>query len=399
MQQTLLAGRTLSILLAGTQMATGGAQKVLLDQAGWFHERGHDVTAVFIYDREDLHETWQRGAKYPILDLHGFKKGAGAITNLFSLLQGLGRLWTLIRKNKPDVIETFTHDSNVLILPVAWVARIPVRIATHHGKIEGFSRWKEIVHAFIVNSMATRIVAVSERTRQQSQEEGIRADKIMMIPNGIVPVPVTQIDRKTVRAELGFAENDIFLLSVGRMVYQKAHEYLVAAMPTVLKEMPNVKVGICGDGVLRADLEAQIRSLGLTENAKLFGMQANVTKFLAAADVFVLPSRWEGLPIALLEAMSAALPVIASRVEGVDQTVAHGVHGLLVLPGAPDELSKAILQLSAAPEQRRTMGEAGRARILERYTIDKMCDQYLKLFEQGLGERKTPLAKKGAGRV
>lgn len=378
-------------------MATGGAQKVLLDQARWFHERGHDVTAVFIYDREAMHETWQRGAKYPIVDLRGYKKGAGAFANLFALLQGLGRLWTWIRKNKPDVIETFTHDSNVLILPLAWAARIPVRIATHHGKIEGFSRWKEIVHASIVNSMANSIVAVSEKTRQISREEGIRADKIVMIPNGITPIPVEGVDRRVIRAELGYSNNDVLLLSVGRLVYQKAHEYLVSAMSTVLKEMPNVKAGICGDGVLRADLEAQINSLGVGEQVKLFGMQADVTKFLAAADVFVLPSRWEGLPIALLEAMSAGLPIIAARVEGVDQTVEHGVHGLLVPPESPEELAKAILQLSAAPEQRRAMGNAARTRILDLYTIDQMCEQYLKLFEQALGKGKAVAAGTGKG--
>lgn len=389
----------MKILLLGTQMATGGAQKVLLDQAGWFHERGHDVTAVFIYDREAMHETWQRGAKYPIVDLHGYKKRAGAFANLFALLQGLGRLWTLIRKNKPDVIETFTHDSNVLILPLAWAARIPVRIATHHGKIEGFSRWKEIIHAWIVNSMSTCVVAVSERTRQQAQDEGIRTDKIVMIPNGITPIPVADIDRRVVRSELGFADDDIFLLSVGRLVYQKAHEYLVAAMPAVLKEMPNVKVGICGDGVLRSDLESQIHSLGLVEKVKLFGVQADVTKFLVAADVFVLPSRWEGLPIALLEAMSAGLPVIATHVEGVDQTVEHGVHGLLIAPDSPEELAKAILQLSAVPEQRRAMGNAARTRILDLYTIDQMCEQYLKLFEQSLGKGKTAVAGTGQGEV
>ena len=387
----------MKILLLGTQMATGGAQKVLLDQARWFHERGHDVNAVFFYDREALHEVWQRDAKFPIVDLHGFKKGVGALANLISLIQGLARLCALARKWKPDVIESFTHDSNVLALPVAWALRIPVRIATHHGRIEGFSRWKEIVHAAIVISMADCIVAVSEKTRQISLEEGIRADKIVMIPNGITPVPITDVDRRSVRRELGFAENDIFLLSVGRLVYQKAHEYLVAAMPVVVKEMPNVKAGICGDGVLRPELEAQIRSLKLENKVKLFGMQADVTRFLAAADIFILPSRWEGLPIALLEAMSAGLPVIATRVEGVDQTVEHGVHGLLVPPESPEELAKAILQLSAASDQRHAMGNAARARILDMYTIDQMCEQYLKLFEQGLGEGKTSTAEKGTG--
>ena len=118
-------------------------------------------------------------------------------------------------------------------------------------------------------------------------------------------------------------------------------------------------------------------------------MQANVTKSLAAADVFILPSCWEGLPIALLEAMSAGLPVIATRVEGVDEVVEEGVHGALVQPESTEELVKAILQLSKDVAQRHQMGDAARLLVLERYTVDRMCERYLKLFEHSLGEGKA----------
>jgi glycosyltransferase involved in cell wall biosynthesis len=379
----------LNILLVGTQMATGGAQKVLLDQAGWFHAQEHKVTAVFFYDRENLYERWQSNAAFPIINLEAFRKGAGALINAFSLLGGLFRLWKLIRREKPQVMEMFTHDTNMLVLPLAWLAGVPVRIPTHHGMIDGFPRWRERIHTWMVNHLSQGIVAVSDLTMKKALEEGIRAEKIIVIPNGIVPVAVDEVNRSEVRAQMGVGEKDILLLSVGRLVYQKAHEYLVAAMPAVLKENPNVKVGVCGDGVLRADLERQIQSLGLEKQINLLGMQADVTKYLAAADVFVLPSRWEGLPIALLEAMSAGLPVIATRVEGVDEVVEEGMHGILVKPESTEELVKAILQLSRDTTQRQRMGKAARLRVLNSFTVDRMCERYLNVFEHSLGVGKA----------
>jgi glycosyltransferase involved in cell wall biosynthesis len=375
-----------SILLIGTQMATGGAQKVLLDQAGWFHAQGHKVTAVFFYDKENLYERWRSNVAFSIINLEAFRKGAGALTNAVSLLGGLFRLWRLIRREKPQVVEMFTHDTNMLVLPLAWLAGVPVRIPTHHGMIDGFPRWRERIHAWMVNYFSHGIVAVSNLTKNKAMQEGILAGKIEVISNGIVPVNVGSMDRGEIRKQMGVGTDDILLLSVGRLVYQKAHEYLISAMSDVLKQVSNVKVAICGDGVLRQNLEMQIQSLRLEEQIKLLGMQSDVTKYLAAADVFVLPSRWEGLPIALLEAMSAGLPVIATRVEGVDEVVQAGIHGVLVKPESAGELAEAILQLSTDAEIRQHMGEASRLRVLDSYTIDRMCERYLEIFEKGLGE-------------
>jgi glycosyltransferase involved in cell wall biosynthesis len=269
----------------------------------------------------------------------------------------------------------------MLALPFAWLARVPVRIATHHGVIEGFPRWREKIHAWMVNNnIAHRIVAVSEKTRQISLAEGIQARRIVVIQNGISPVPIEGVNRFEVRKEAGIGADDVLLLSVGRLVYQKAHEVLVAAMPLVLKEFPTAKVGICGDGVLRADLESQIRSSGLSNSVKLLGKFDSVAKFLASADVFVLPSRWEGLPIALLEAMSAGLPVIATKVEGVDEVIVEGEQGLFVPVENPDALAWAILQLLRDPQMRGRMGAAAKQRLHDLYSIDRMCDRYLALM-------------------
>ena len=373
--------KPLSILFLGTQIATGGAQKVLLDQARWFHEHDHKVTAAFFYDRDGFHKKWQDSSPFPIVNLNAFQKGQGALQNGLSILRGLWSLWKLLRREKFDVIETFTHDSNTLALPLAWMAHVPVRIATHHGVVADIPRWRENLHAWMINNnIAQHIVAVSEMTRQKLLEEGIQSERIVVIQNGIAPVPLEDVNRSDVRKEAGMKEDDLVLLAVGRLVYSKAHKILIAAMPAVLKEFPNAKVGICGDGVLRADLKFQIQSLGLSDCVKLLGESDHVAKFLASADMFVLPSLWEGLPIALLEAMSAGLPVISTKVEGVEEVIVEGVHGLLVPTENVDALANAIIQLLADPQLRQKMGGASKAKVLESYTADRMCEQYLALM-------------------
>ena len=378
----------LSILLLGTQMATGGAQKVLLDQARWFHEHGHKVSVIFLYDKEGLQERWQAFTPVKIINLQAFSgHGKGVFRNLISLIKGLISLWVFLRREKIDVIETFTHDSNMMALPVAWLARVPVRIATHHGVIEGFMRWREIIHSWMVNhNIAHKLVAVSEKTYQISLREGVHERRIEIIQNGIVPLPIENRSRSEVRKEAGMGVDDLVLLSVGRLVYQKAHEVLVACMPDVLREFPNAKAWIFGEGPLRADLQAQVEQLGLLNSVLLPGKSDHIYDLLACADIFILPSRWEGLPIALLEAMSAGLPCISTKVEGVDEVLVEGEHGLFVPVENPNMLAQAILQLLRTPETRSKMGRAARQHVSNLYTVDRMCSQYLELMIKCLNE-------------
>jgi glycosyltransferase involved in cell wall biosynthesis len=369
--------RRLSILFFGTQMALGGAQKLLLDQARWFHARGNDVTAIFFYDKEGLGEKWRKGLGFPLLTLSEIGPGGSLARRYFGLLGGLLRLWALLRRGHFDVVETFTYDSNLLALPLAWLAGVPVRIATHHGMIEGFPRWIERLHSWTVNAgAASALVSVSNKASEQAAQAGIRREHLVVIPNGIPPMGSAAADRNRMRSDLGLQDTDILLLSVGRLVFQKGHEFLVQAMPRILSRFPRVKVMICGAGSLRGDLQAQIDGLQLSSCVTLEGNQSDIERYLVSADVFVLPSRWEGLPVALLEAMRAGLPVVAARVEGVEEVVQHEIQGLLVPPGDSGALGDAVLNLVERPDRRVSMGEAARKRINEFYTIDIMCERY-----------------------
>jgi glycosyltransferase involved in cell wall biosynthesis len=382
--------RPLRILFFGSQMAIGGAQKLLLDQARWFHTQGHEVTAVFFYDKQGLHGLWQTALPVPLMTMTVLGSRPGLAAKAWGLITGLVALWMLLRRAHFDVIETFTYDSNLLALPVAWLAGVPVRIATHHGIIEGFPAWIERLHALLINlGTASVLVSVSRKALDQAAKAGTRRDRMIVIPNGIALPPLDGTDVIDVRQELGVPADDLLVLSVGRLVYQKGHEFLIAAMPRVLERFPGAKAVICGDGILRSQLEAQVREKHLQASVFLMGNRTDIGRFLRSADVFALPSRWEGLPVALLEAMGIGLPVVATHVEGVEEVVQNGVQGSLVAPGDPGALAAALVELLGSPDLRTRMGQAARARVGEAYTLDTMCRQYLTLMRQQLGRYGT----------
>jgi glycosyltransferase involved in cell wall biosynthesis len=200
---------------------------------------------------------------------------------------------------------------------------------------------------------------------------------MVVIHNGIPPISDASTNRPGTRKELGLTDSDVLLLSVGRLVYQKGHEYLIEAMPRILARFPSVRVLICGDGPLRGELQSHIDRMHLQEPVKLLGNRNDIDRFLQSADIFVLPSRWEGLPVALLEAMGMGLPVVATQVEGVDEVLERDTDGLLVPPEDAMALGEALLRLIASAALRRNMGAAARGRIQESYTLDIMCEKYL----------------------
>lgn len=175
--------------------------------------------------------------------------------------------------------------------------------------------------------------------------------------------------------------DDPVFLNVGRYVPQKAQSDLVAAMSKVTKTLPDARLFLVGWGELAEQLDRQIREAGLTENVFLTGRSENVHRYYAVADAFVLPSTYEGLPMTLLEAMAAELPVIASDIPGVADVMAAGETGELVAPNAPAELAAAMIALSS-PERRAEYGRRGYRRVSTEFAMDSTVDDYLTLYEE-----------------
>ena len=371
------------VVLFGSQITVGGAQRVLLDQAAWFWDRGCDVQAVFFYDKDGLAQEWSARNPFPITVLSTYQRGAGLGKNLGGILHGFFHLVKFLRQVRPDVIECFTHDADTLGLPAAWLAGVKRRFGTHHGQFAGQSGFARKLHTRIINSsLASGLICVSERARRQALEEGILPEKIRVIFNGVRPVTADPAVRAAVRAELGLRENEVMVLNVGRLVPEKAQKNLVSAAEK-LKNNDRLRFFIAGDGPCRPDLEAQIEKAGLKDSFRLLGNRSDVDRLLNAADLFVLYSDTEGMPVSLMEAMSAGLPCIASELEGIAQLIPDERYGTLIAAGDPGLLADAIRRVLADPERSAGQGKAAAVRIREGFSLEASCRQYEEAFYSG----------------
>jgi len=243
---------------------------------------------------------------------------------------------------------------------------------------------------------AEAIVAPSPLVRDELLAAGYPGEKLHVISSGVaIPsAPVDAAMRQAARADLAEAHNDFKLpegarlaVYAGRLRESKGLTTLVAAWRKVVARHRDARLWLVGSGPLETELEDQIRSAGLTGRVVLTGAFDAVDQVLHAADLFVLPSRHEGLSLALLEAMAAGLPVVASDIPGNRLAIDSGRHGLLVPTGDADALAAGIDELLSQPEWAATLGAAGRARVSQDFPVGKMVRQHRELFEQLLSKR------------
>lgn len=379
------------LLFLGTQMAVGGAQRMLMIQAAWFKAQGYPIWVAYFYDKEGLHEKWQSEFDFPIINLDGWRFGATPLSNARRLLGALMRLWRFLREQKFSVIETFTPHSDLWGLPIAWLARVPVRIGCYQGIIQTMPGWQAWIHARLVNTpIVTRFVGVSNQMVQLALEAGIKTGKVVMIPNA-VDIPSGEDEaglraqREVLRRELDVPEGGVLTITSARLDREKGHTYLLQAIPAVLRAFPGTIFAFGGDGYLRTDLERQAAELGIQANIRFLGIRHDMPALLRAADIYILPSLAEGLSLAMLEAMVARLPVLVTRVQGSTDVITSGKNGVLVPPANPEALTSALLALLVQPETWIPLGQAARQTVLETYTIDKISRQYEQLFLRECG--------------
>ena len=217
-----------------------------------------------------------------------------------------------------------------------------------------------------------RLITVSDGQRATYERIGVDPALMTTVPNG-VSHRSRVLDRDAARARLGLRRGQPVVMTVGRLAVMKGHRYLVEALPELVQQHPGLAVVVIGDGHLRDALEKQAAELGVSDTLRLVGHVPDARAVLGAADVFVLPSRTEGMPLAALEAMEARLPVVGTRVIGTEEVVRDGETGLLVPPRRPEPLATALGTLLADPSLRTRMGAAGRQRYLEHHTAEVMA--------------------------
>jgi glycosyltransferase involved in cell wall biosynthesis len=208
-------------------------------------------------------------------------------------------------------------------------------------------------------------------------DAGFPNERIVHIPNGV------EVNGMELKRDYTLRRG-IALTFVGRLHPQKGVDVLLRALRKVADVRPQVpwRLQILGDGDLRPQLEGLTRSLSLSEAVEFCGRVGNVSDYLAETDIFVLPSRAEGLPSALLEAMSQGLPCIATRIDGNADVIAHAQNGLLVNPDDEEDLATAILQLVDDRALRMRLGRQARRTVEEEYSIDYLAERHVELYKR-----------------
>ena len=224
-----------------------------------------------------------------------------------------------------------------------------------------------------------RVVAISTETEAELVAHGFPADRIVRIPNGVDPMRFAPAsDPAAIRSEIGIGAETVLFL--GRLDAQKGLDVLLCAWTQVIARRPTVTLLLAGEGPARTSLEAHTRELGLGKSVRFLGARPDPEALLQACQMFVLPSRSEGMSNALLEAMATGLPCVGSRIGGITDLIEHGVTGLLTPPSDAATLAEAISALFEDPALRKRLGMAARGLILERYTMDRVIRQYAELY-------------------
>ncbi len=270
-------------------------------------------------------------------------------------------------------------------LRLAAAAGVPAVVITHH--LSYLLRHPGKAQRLVRNtSWAHWRIAVSDTLRESYLARGVSPERFVTVPNGIGPRRQAP-GRAAARAALRLPAQVPVVLSTGRLTAVKDHRSLIGAAALLAPEHPDLQVVVLGEGELRAELEGLVAALGLGGVVHLPGHRADARALLDAADVFVLPSRAEGMPLTVLEAMEAGLPVVATRGTGSEEAVVHGRTGLLVPPGEPGELAAALGALLDDGSVRDRYGSAGHQRYLEHFTVEAMLAGTLAVYDAALAPR------------
>ena len=306
--------------------------------------------------------------------VHVMKKGRGVDWRLPV------RLAQLVRREGIDILHTHNTAAWFYGVLAARLSGLPVVHTEHTSPSYHARRWRKIEKAL---SLATdRISAVSGSVaRVMTEEQGIAANKVRVVHNGIeASLYGGAADGAALKAALGIPRSAPVVGNVARLFPNKDHGTLLRAFKRVVERVSSATLLIAGEGPLRGEVEAEVRRLQLSGTVHLLGNRRDIPALLRVFDLFVLSSVKEGLPMALLEAMAAGKPVVATEVDGNPELVVHEGTGLLVPPGNPDALAEAICRLLQDQGAAQRMGRQGRERVRRLFTFERMADAYQDVY-------------------
>ena len=358
------------ILYLITELDIGGAEKNLFRLAVGLKDRGWDVSVAALSGRGEVGK-WLDAAGVPV---HYVEMRSKLEPRWFA------RLVRLLRRERPDILHTFLFHANAAGRLANLFARVPAVVSS--VRVAERRRKSHLYVDFLTQALVDAEICVSEGVREfTARRARISESKLVVIPNPVEPLETTRTRDET-RRELGASTTDKVVLSVGRLDVQKGYEYLISAATGILRRRSDVIFAVAGEGPARGALEEAVRAAGIAERFRLLGWRADVADLYSAADVFVLPSLWEGMPNALLEAATFALPMVATDVEGTREIVEDGRAGLIVPPGDAAALEGAIERVLADRGLAQKIGQAVREYVGREHGMEAFLEAHESLYRR-----------------
>lgn len=355
-------------------MNPAGAQKVAFDLAANLDKKKYHVLICSLKGGTLAAKAREEGIEVSILQPH-FPRDPRA----------LWKLTSLVKERNIDLLNSHDFEASLYGYMATYLARKPRFAVTEHGMYRYvLKKRKRLLANKLLTRRADAVIAVSEATRKDIQGlVGGSPGKIKVIHNGILlPRIDSNSDKAGKRRELGLSTDVPVIGTVGNFRPQKAHDCFLKAAYKVLQDIPTAKFLIVGEGPLKADIEALAKELGIFQSTIFTGRRVDVPELLQIMDVFVLSSVWEGISIALGEAMASAKPVVITNVGGNSEMVNDGENGFLVPPRNPLALARSIVRVLRDKELAARMGMAARKRIDDEFSMSAMISKVEQLYEK-----------------
>lgn len=368
----------------------GGAEALAVDIAGALSARGHDSHLLVARGDGPFRARVSRDVRFHDLDRP--RRDGGQAFRVAYFLGTCRRLEAHLRAHRVEVLQTHLPKANFLGLVMAWRGVCRVYPTVHNnrefdygdqaGALRRAARregYRRLVAA------CPAVIAVSGQVRESIAEQlslpAARRERIVVVPNGVRQVAAPAAgERARLREALGVAPDQVLVVGAGRLTRQKNFARLVEALALLGEGAPGWRCVIAGEGELRPALEAQVAAAGLQGRVTLAGLVEDLPSLLGAADIFCLPSLFEGLPLVLLEAMGAGLPVAAFAIDGVTDVVADGAQARLAAPDDAAALAGVLRALLADAGERRRLGEAARREVEARHGFAAVIDRLESLY-------------------
>lgn len=379
------------LFLIGT-LDVGGAERQLVELATRLRPEFEPVILCLSATRGPLAKTLeQAGVRVEAVGMPAVrnKRGLQRLSAASSTPAALMRLVSTIRRYRPDVIHGFLFHGYILATMAGRLAGVPVVVGSRRS-LSNFKRDRPMLQTLErrVNDRTDLIIANSEAVRQDVlHTEGVPADKVIVIYNGLETARYAAAPHnEALRRDLVGKDGPVALV-VANFIAYKGHRYFLEAWARVVAAHPRAVALFAGDGAERAGCEMLANDLGLAERVRFLGTRSDVPALLKAADLLVHPSLEEGFCNAIVEAMAAGLPVVATNVGGNPEAVIEGETGYLVPPRDVTALSEGMISVWHRPDGGRSLGAAGAARVQAQFDMERMVTAYKTVYADLLARK------------